>query len=486
MRKLFYEDVLTNDKFRKGKNIDWINSIGKSVHFIYDDIEDDIIIIDYDKKKSIVTYNYHNITYEQPSTSLKNCRLGKMLFYNFKYNVGDILNNKDKNQSIQIIDRQITKRNNQKVKIYKYKCLKCEFEGEKIERDLNRTWCPCCCPTPKVVKEGVNDIPTIAPWMIKYFQGGYDEAKLYNCNSMQKIYPICPICNKVKERPISIYQIYSTKSIGCNCNDGVSYPNKIMYSILNQLNIEFMTEYTTNWLKSCRFDFYVPNLMLFIEMDGGLGHGKSIFNLSKLSLSEQEIEIKKNETLKKDNFKDKAALEHGYKVIRINCDISEINYIKNNLLNSDLANYFDLSTIDWKKCDEYALKNIIKEVCNYYKQNMNATYESVANEFHLSKCTIGRYLKKGVKVEWITESEYKDILRNNKKRKPTYVYDLNFNLLDKFSSASDLVKNSKNKFGIQFSSGGITKAVKKRTKYYGKYYISYSNLTEEEFLNMLN
>lgn len=94
--------------------------------------------------------------------------------------------------------------------------------------------------------------------------------------------------------------------------------------------------------------------------------------------------------------------------------------------------------------------------------------------------------KKRLKVNWITELEYKDILRNNKKHKPTYVYDLNFNLLNKFPSASDLVRNSKDIFGIQFSSGGITKAVKKHTKYYGKYYISYSIITEEEFLNMLN
>lgn len=230
--------------------------------------------------------------------------------------------------------------------------------------------------------------------MTRYFQRGYDEAKLYTYNSMKKIYPICPICNKVKEKPISIYQIYCTKSIGCNCSDGVSYPNKVMCSILNQLNIKFTTEYMTDWLGLCRFDFYIPDLMLFIEMDGGLGHGKGIFNLSKLSLSEQEIETKRNETLKKDEFKDKLALKYGYKVIRINCDISEINYIKNNILNSDLVDYFDLSIINWRKCDEYALKNIVKEVCDYYRQNMNATYESVANEFHLSKCTIGRYLKK--------------------------------------------------------------------------------------------
>lgn len=483
MRKLFYEDVLINKKFRNGKNIDWVNSVGKTVHFIYDDIEDDIIIVDYDKMKSIVTYTYHNITYKQTSTALKNCQLSKMLFNEFKYNIGDILNSEDKAQSIQITNRQILDNGRQRVKIYKYKCLNCGFEGEKTELALETTWCPCCCSSPKVIIEGINDITTTAPWMIPYFQGGYEEAKLYSYSSMKKIYPICPLCKRVKDKPITISQIYDTKSIGCSCGDGISYPNKVMHSILNQLNIDFISEYKVDWLNLYRYDFCIPNLMLFIEMDGGLGHGKNIFNLSKLSLSEQEIEERRVETLEKDIYKDAIAIEHGYKIIRIDSEKSDIGYIKERVLNSELTLYFDLSVVDWKMCDEYALKNIIKEVCDYYKNNTDASYEYVANKFHISKCTVGRYLKRGLKVDWITEFEYKNILKNNKSHKTTYVYDLNFNLLGEFFSAWELVRRSKDIFGIQFSSGGITNAVKNHTKYYDKYYVSYSNLSNEGIKN---
>ena len=88
------------DMSANGNTINWISSIGKCVHFCYDDIEDDIIIVDYDKNQSIVTYAYHDIIYKQTSTALKNCQLGKMLFNNFKYNIGDIINNKDGDQSI--------------------------------------------------------------------------------------------------------------------------------------------------------------------------------------------------------------------------------------------------------------------------------------------------------------------------------------------------------------------------------------------------
>lgn len=479
MRKLFYEGVL--DTSNNGKIINWVDSIGRTVHFIYDDIEDDITMVDYDKKKSIVTYAYHNITYSQYSTALKNCQLSKMLFNEFKYNVDDILSNKDKTQSIQITDREIIDNGRQRLKIYKYKCMNCGFKGEKSESDLQVTWCPCCCSSPKVVIKGINDIPTIAPWMVSYFQGGYEEARLYNCSSSKKIYPICPLCGKVKENPIAIHQIYNTKSIGCICGDGISYPNKVMHSILSQLNIDFISEYTEDWLGLSRFDFCIPHLMVLIEMDGNLGHGKNIFNASKMTKC--EVENERLASLNKDNFKDSIALEHGYKVIRISSSISEIDYIKENVLNSELSEYLDLSNIDWKMSDEFALKNLVKETCSYYKQHMNKSYEFVANKFHISKCTVGRYLKRGLKVSWITDLEYKNILKNNKKHRETYVYDLNFNLLNKFTSASELVKNSKEIFGVQFSSGGITKAVKNHTKYYDKYYISYSDLSSEEIKN---
>ena len=475
LRKLFYEGILTNNKFQNSNNIDWINSIGKSVHFIYDETERDITIIDYDKIKSIVTYTYHNITYKQTSTSLKKCELSKMLFNEFKYKYGDILSGKYKNQKIKITDRRIVKTKKQRYKIYNFQCLNCNFEGEKREEEIEVTWCPCCCSSPKIVTEEINDIPTIAPWMVNYFQGGYKEAKLYTCNSSKKIKPICPICGRIKEKEITISQIYNTKSIGCVCGDGISYPNKVMRSILQQLNIEYIPEYQSNWLGLSRFDFCIQESMIFIEMDGSLGHGKNIFYSSKST--NEEIKMKKEASLNKDLRKDELAIRHGYKVIRINADVSEINYIKNNILNSEFVKYFDLSIINWEECDRYALKSIIKEVCDYYRQNINKSYECVANKFHLSKCTVGRYLKKGLNVGWITNQEYNNILKNNKKHNTTYVYDLNFNLLHKFSSASELVKASKEIFGIQFSSGGITKAVKNHTKYYSQYYISYSELS---------
>ena len=63
-----------------------------------------------------------------------------------------------------------------------------------------------------------------------------------------------------------------------------------------------------------------------------------------------------------DDEKDKLANEHDIEVIRIDCYPSEFEYIRQNVLqNSTLSKIFDLSSINWNKCDEFALSNRVKE-----------------------------------------------------------------------------------------------------------------------------
>ena len=67
-------------------------------------------------------------------------------------------------------------RNNEGRKSYQYKCLKCAYDqGEKTEISIIKGFgCPCCAN--RIVIPGINDIPTTDPWMVPYFQGGYNEA----------------------------------------------------------------------------------------------------------------------------------------------------------------------------------------------------------------------------------------------------------------------------------------------------------------------
>ena len=69
------------------------------------------------------------------------------------------------------------KRYNEHRKYYKYKCLNCNNEDWVIEYTLNDSQhcgCNACCYPPKKLVQGINDIATTNPWMIKYFDNPDD------------------------------------------------------------------------------------------------------------------------------------------------------------------------------------------------------------------------------------------------------------------------------------------------------------------------
>lgn len=80
MKKLFYENVLP----QCGKKIDWINSIGKVVHFIYNEIEGDLTIVDYVKQHSMVVISYNKTLYNIYSLSLKRANFKNLFLTDIK------------------------------------------------------------------------------------------------------------------------------------------------------------------------------------------------------------------------------------------------------------------------------------------------------------------------------------------------------------------------------------------------------------------
>ena len=118
----------------------------------------------------------------------------------WKYSIGDsIVDNK---RNLVIIDRYICK----KTKTYKYKCNVCNFdEGEIHEHTLLKgIGCSCCARRTVVYR--INDITTLAPWMIKYIKGGYNIAKQNIPGSRKSLAVICPDCNH--EKTIQLFKLY--------------------------------------------------------------------------------------------------------------------------------------------------------------------------------------------------------------------------------------------------------------------------------------
>lgn len=387
-------------RWESGKNkgkINWKQSIDYTCSFIYDNINGSIEIINYDLKSRKLRIKYKDRFGIIATREFIKCSIGKILGVKtneFKIKIGTIF--KDDKRDMIITDSEYRKhKNGTKYKWYKYTCNKCGWDNGWTQEGslLNGIGCSCCCNSPQVVVQGINDITTTDPWMIKYFQGGIEEAKLYNKSSGKKIYPICPDCGRIKDKPVLISTIYRDDGIGCICGDGIPYPEKYMHYLLSALNLDFsfqLSKKDFDWCGKYKYDFYLKDYNTIIET-----HGRQHYEECK------NFNIKLKDQKNIDKYKKILAINNSIKkYIIINCKYSNRDYIKNSILNSELSKIYDLSNIDWEKADEFATKNLVKTVCEYYETNVDILYKEIADIFKLNKTTISRYLKKGEKLGW--------------------------------------------------------------------------------------
>jgi very-short-patch-repair endonuclease len=378
MRKVFLEDLP-----RKGKLINWKESVGYKIKFVYEDVEGELEIADYIYPNLYLNYEDVN-RYKTTTSTFKQAQIGKLLkkiTSNFRINIGTHF--KDNKRDIIIIDNIYNNR-----KCYKYKCNICNNEDIRTEYELLKGYgCNVCCSPSKKVLKGYNDIATTHPYLIDFLYDK-DDAYLFTYNSTKLVKVKCPFCNNIKE--ITMEKLYANSGVACACGDKISYPNKFMYKLLQQLNIDFQTEYSPNWIKPKRYDFYFDhkNNKYIIEMDGA-------FHTKDNDLSGQTKERSKEI----DCYKDTQANKNNIKVIRINSEKSNMEFLKNNIYGSYLSSIFDLSQVDWLKCHEFSLSNMIKTICKMWNNEIE-DYTRIEKETKLNKQTIRKYLKQGSKLGW--------------------------------------------------------------------------------------
>ena len=90
--------------------------------------------------------------------------------------------------------------------------------------------------------------------------------------------------------------------------------------------------------------------------------------------------------------------------VRIDCDYNyDIVAVKifDNILNSKLADIFDLSKIDVKECELNAQKSIFREVCGLF--NTGYSICEIASKLHLSIGYVRKMIKKGKSLNAITK-----------------------------------------------------------------------------------
>ena len=444
--------------------VDWIGSVGYKCKFVYDDIEGEVEIIDYEKvgRKAKIIIKYGTKIDKMLIDSFAKCRLGKILCKitsEFKIEIGEIF--KDDKRYMHITDRKYKKdKKGQNLKLYKYTCNKCGWKEGWIEESnlLKGNGCSCCCNSPRVVVPGINDIATTDPWMIKYFINPED-AKNYTKSSNKKIKVKCPDCGRVKDEYISINKIYSRQRISCSCNDNMTYPEKFMSNLLFQLGIEFeyqLSKTTFDWCKNYKYDFYLKEYNTIIET-----HGKQHYEDVKGYMKKLKDE-QNNDLIKKE-----LALKNGvFNYVVIDCRLSELKWIKESVLNSKLYKMFDFSNVNWNESHEFALKNLVKEVCEYYEENKdNVLIKDIGEVFRLGRNTTSRYLKFGSTLGWckydinkIIDTKYNIIKPHNIRR--VLCIELN----EEFESMAECCKQLNKRFGKKLTHSGISNVCNDKQK----------------------
>lgn len=474
MRKVFLEEL---PKWKTGGNkgkINWRESIGYMIRFVYEDLDDYLELVGYDGSTNKIKIKYNGVEYEKDTSGFKRAKLGLILKKrtdDFKIEIGD--NIKDQKRNFIITDVMSKKDNsNRTKKYYKYKCLNCGFDcGEHYlggiykgdhwtsEGRLLNKKCTCVCCNNQITAPGINDIPTTAPWMVKYFQGGYKEAKKYCKSSNKSILFICPDCNRVKVKNTTIATLFALKSIGCTCGDGFSYGHKYISMMLKQLNIEYIDNFSPIW---CRYfnelknkesygeyDFVIESHKLIVEVDGSFHRNDNGMN----GQTKEESEYV-------DSIKDRLAKENGYEIIRIFYD-DDVFTIKKYIIESDILKILNREHVDWGKCEEFALSNRIKSICNYWnnkKDNENVTI--VAKTFGIDRSTAMVWLNKGTELGWCNyDPKYEKIkgsTKKNKTGKKVLVFKDGIAISDAIPSCAELERKSLDLFGIKFRADEVS------------------------------
>ena len=86
-------------------------------------------------------------------------------------------------------------------------------------------------------------------------------------------------------------------------------------------------------------------------------------------------------------MKTELADKNGFKLIRIKAYKSDFDYIKENILNSELAIIFDLSYINWDSIYEQTITSLNVEMAKYYKEHEDMMLNDIAKNSIMKNAT---------------------------------------------------------------------------------------------------
>lgn len=391
----------------KNGSINWKGSIGCKIHFKYQDVESDIILLEHMGNLSVkICILGYVDEYIITTGSIVNGNLGKATRKRtpeFRYKVGETVNG-----HLLLTSAYIDKCH----KYYTYTCLIDGYNGHIAEYWIIRgSGCPVC--SGNMVMSGVNDISTLRPDMV-HLLWNLEDAYVYSPGSGKKIDFRCPHCgNKINTY---IYDV-SIQGLSCpKCGDGISYPEKFVFNVLQQIALlhkvdmkfqNFEMQKTFPWSKNVfhqnpklsgnkKYDFYIPlDNGIVIETHGGQHFKDGCYRKYKNSKTLEEEQ-------ENDKLKMSLAISNGislYNYIQLDCRYSDMSYIRSSIMSSNLPLLlnFTKNDIDWDECNKFATGSRVYETCNLWNSGVHTTKE-ITDIMKIHRATVSTYLRRGFEL----------------------------------------------------------------------------------------
>lgn len=261
------------------------------------------------------------------------------------------------------------------------------FEACPCDIYSGKDMCPYC--KHRKVFVGETDMWTTNPEMAEMLYDHEDGYK-YLATSSQRADWICPRCGSFIENKI----INNVRMFGLsceNCCDGMSFGEKFVYELLSQLDCDFIYDKPTKWSNNKRYDFRIPSIDTIVETHGIQHYERSFAGLNRNARTVDEEHCN-------DDYKKNLAIHNGIKhYIELDCRYSNIDYIKESIIASELSELFNLSLIDWKECLSATLTSNVVLCANLWNSGMKNTIE-ISNCTGIHVSSVISYLQRAKKI----------------------------------------------------------------------------------------